>query len=155
MAETPDEIQRQIEDTRAELAVTVEQIADRVSPKKVATRGAAAAKDKVEGAFTTVPAGGGSPAPRWDRIGAVAGALVVLLLLRRSGKKRAAAAPRKAALKAALAATALAAKEGRAAERQAPAAAAKGRSAKRAARTTAELQVALDDLQRVLTARQG
>ncbi|MFD0665593.1 DUF3618 domain-containing protein [Thermocatellispora tengchongensis] len=40
MADTdPDELERRIERTRAELARTVDAIADRVSPKRVAQRG--------------------------------------------------------------------------------------------------------------------
>jgi hypothetical protein len=40
----PDAIAREIEQTRAELADTIEAIADRVSPKRVAARGAEAMK---------------------------------------------------------------------------------------------------------------
>lgn len=114
---TPEQIQRQIEDTRAELASTVEQIADRVSPKKVAGRGAAAAREKAEEVFAKdVPADGPgehgtSKEVRWERVGAVAAGLLLLLLARRGGKKRKVAAPRKAALKAAAEAAAKARKE--------------------------------------------
>lgn len=45
MADTdPDALERRIERTRAELARTVDAIADRVSPKRVAERGVAKAK---------------------------------------------------------------------------------------------------------------
>jgi hypothetical protein len=40
----PDSIQREIEATRAELAETIDAIADRISPKRAASRGAAAVK---------------------------------------------------------------------------------------------------------------
>ena len=53
MAETrsPDTIQREIEATRAELAETIDAIADRISPKRAASRGAAAVKSSVSGVF--------------------------------------------------------------------------------------------------------
>ena len=44
----PAEIQRQIEQTRAELASTIDAIADRVSPKRVASRSVETVKAKVE-----------------------------------------------------------------------------------------------------------
>jgi hypothetical protein len=43
----PDAIQREIEQTRAELADTIDAIADRLSPKRAASRGAAAVKHQV------------------------------------------------------------------------------------------------------------
>jgi MYXO-CTERM domain-containing protein len=46
----PDAIAREIEQTRAELAQAVDAIADRVSPKNVATRGAEALKAQVTAA---------------------------------------------------------------------------------------------------------
>ncbi|TDD38102.1 DUF3618 domain-containing protein [Nonomuraea terrae] len=47
MAETdPDELERRIARTRAELARTVDAIADRVSPKRVAERTVADVKDR-------------------------------------------------------------------------------------------------------------
>lgn len=61
----PVEIQQQIEHTRAELASTVDEIADRVNPKKVAARGIEAVKTKVEDVFSTgteLPAASGGPA---------------------------------------------------------------------------------------------
>lgn len=53
MAETrsPDAIQKEIEQTRAELAETIDAIADRISPKRAASRGAAAVKAGVSGVF--------------------------------------------------------------------------------------------------------
>ena len=43
----PDAIQREIEQTRAELADTIDAIADRISPKRAASRGAHAVKAQV------------------------------------------------------------------------------------------------------------
>lgn len=43
----PDAIQREIEQTRAELADTIDAIADRISPKRAASRGASAVKAQV------------------------------------------------------------------------------------------------------------
>ena len=53
VAETrsPDTIQKEIEATRAELAETIDAIADRISPKRAASRGAAAVKSSVTGVF--------------------------------------------------------------------------------------------------------
>lgn len=53
VAETrsPDAIAKEIEQTRAELAETIDAIADRISPKKAASRGAAAVKAGVSGVF--------------------------------------------------------------------------------------------------------
>ncbi|GLW04992.1 hypothetical protein Misp01_01220 [Microtetraspora sp. NBRC 13810] len=49
MADTdPDELERRIERTRAELARTVDAIADRVSPKRVAQRGVAKVRANAE-----------------------------------------------------------------------------------------------------------
>lgn len=48
----PDVIQREIEQTRAELADTIDAIADRLSPKRAASRGAAAVKSQLSNAFT-------------------------------------------------------------------------------------------------------
>ncbi len=44
----PAEIQQQIEVTRAELASTIDAIAEKVSPKRVAARGVETVKGKVE-----------------------------------------------------------------------------------------------------------
>ena len=51
----PDTIQKEIEKTRAELADTIDAIADRISPKRVAGRGAQAVRSQVTSVF-----GGGS-----------------------------------------------------------------------------------------------
>jgi hypothetical protein len=45
----PDTIQREIEKTRAELAETIDAIADRVSPRRAASRGAQAVKSVFSG----------------------------------------------------------------------------------------------------------
>ena len=47
----PDAIQKEIEQTRAELADTIDAIADRISPKRAASRGAHAVKSSVSGVF--------------------------------------------------------------------------------------------------------
>jgi hypothetical protein len=47
----PDAIQREIEETRAELARTVDLIADRLSPKRAASRGASKVKSSIDGVF--------------------------------------------------------------------------------------------------------
>ncbi len=155
MPETPEQIQRQIEDTRAELAATVEQIADRVSPKKVAVRGAAVARAKVDEVFgKDVPALGGGEhgarrAVRWERVGAVGAGLLVLLLARRANARRLAAAPRKAALKAAVVA-AERARKAQAKQQARGSAAPTGRRGRQADRTRAELEAAAADLHDVL-----
>jgi hypothetical protein len=48
---SPDAIQKEIEQTRTELAETIDAIADRISPKRAASRGAAAVKAQVSGVF--------------------------------------------------------------------------------------------------------
>ncbi len=48
MARDPDAIQREIEQTRAELAETIDEIADRISPRRAAARGA----DRVKSVFS-------------------------------------------------------------------------------------------------------
>ncbi|HVA60325.1 MAG TPA: DUF3618 domain-containing protein [Mycobacteriales bacterium] len=48
-AQDPAAIQREIEATRAELAVTIDAIADRVSPRRAAARGATRVKAVVNG----------------------------------------------------------------------------------------------------------
>jgi len=47
----PDVIQREIEETRAELARTVDLIAERLSPRRAATRGATKVKAGIDGVF--------------------------------------------------------------------------------------------------------
>lgn len=71
VAETrsPDAIQKEIEQTRTELAETIDAIADRISPKRAASRGAAAVKAQVTGAF----GGNGKPASVLDAPPAASG----------------------------------------------------------------------------------
>jgi hypothetical protein len=47
----PDAIQKEIEQTRAELAETIDAIADRISPKRAASRSAQAVKAQVSSVF--------------------------------------------------------------------------------------------------------
>ncbi|HET7310034.1 MAG TPA: DUF3618 domain-containing protein [Mycobacteriales bacterium] len=57
----PDTIQKEIEQTRAELADTIDAIADRISPKRAASRGASAVKSSVSGLFGGNGSANGSP----------------------------------------------------------------------------------------------
>jgi hypothetical protein len=66
----PDTIARDIEQTRAELADTIEAIADRVNPKRVASRGVQ---------VLTTPTG---------RMVAIAGAVVVMAMFMRRRRSR-------------------------------------------------------------------
>lgn len=106
----PAQIQRQIEDTRAELAQTIDAIADIVSPKRAARRGVEQLRGMVEELRSRgngpaalldgqsqreLPAGmspqlqgssvyGTKRAVRWDRVAIVGGgALVLVLIIRR------------------------------------------------------------------------
>lgn len=61
----PDTIQREIERTRAELADTIDAIADRVSPRRAAARGVGAVRHAVSGhkapaSVLDAPHGGGA-----------------------------------------------------------------------------------------------
>lgn len=56
----PEAIQREIEATRAELADTIDAIADRISPKRAASRGAQAVKNQVSAVLHA--GNGGAPA---------------------------------------------------------------------------------------------
>src|SRR3954449_10623451 len=56
----PDTIQREIEHTRAELADTIDAIADRISPRRAASRGATAVKSTVSGLFGSNGNGNGN-----------------------------------------------------------------------------------------------
>src|SRR3954453_7348459 len=47
----PDTIQREIQQTRAQLADTIDAIADRISPRRVASRGATAMRAQVSSVF--------------------------------------------------------------------------------------------------------
>lgn len=75
VAETrsPDAIQREIEQTRTELAETIDAIADRISPKRAASRGAAAVKAQVSGVFGGGNGHGSAPASVLDAAPAAAG----------------------------------------------------------------------------------
>lgn len=53
-AQDPEGLERQIEETRAELARTIDSIADRVAPKNVARRGVAMVKEQAEHVVETV-----------------------------------------------------------------------------------------------------
>ncbi|GAA0978446.1 hypothetical protein GCM10009555_041480 [Acrocarpospora macrocephala] len=66
MADTdPEALERKIERTRTELARTVDAIADRVSPKRVAERNVARVKAQAEHVVTTIGdfVGGGAQRP--------------------------------------------------------------------------------------------
>jgi hypothetical protein len=109
----PAEIQQQIEQTRAELASTVDAIADRVSPKRVAARTKVTIKEKVDDLRSrgTVPAlegrasagqetlparvasqlreakRTGGRSVRWDRVAMVGGGIaLIVVFLRRRGR---------------------------------------------------------------------
>jgi|SRR5947209_8472491 len=74
VAETrsPDAIQKEIEQTRAELAETIDAIADRISPKRAASRGAAAVRAQVSGVFGNGNGSGHGPAAVLDAAPAAA-----------------------------------------------------------------------------------
>src|SRR3954471_19569705 len=52
MSRDPSAIEREIEETRAELARTVDLIAERLSPKRAASRGATKVREGIEGVFS-------------------------------------------------------------------------------------------------------
>jgi hypothetical protein len=58
----PDLIQREIEQTRAELADTIDAIADRISPRRAASRGAHAVKHSVSSVLNGHASNGQAPA---------------------------------------------------------------------------------------------
>ena len=115
MPQDPAQIQRQIEDTRAELAQTIDAIADIVSPKRAARRGVAQLRTKVEELRTQI-SGPSSPqlngdgqhalppgmstelqgstvygtkrTVRWDRVALAGGGAVLLLVLVRRRRNR-------------------------------------------------------------------
>ena len=108
MGQDPASMERDIEETRAELAQTIDAIVDRVSPKRVAQRGIDQVKERVEarraesiesGRRLALPAGAGGAYPvessqrkvRWDRVALAGGVVVVLLLVRRQVRRRKAA----------------------------------------------------------------
>ncbi len=105
MGQNPASMERDIAETRAELAQTIDAIVDRVSPKRVAQRSIDQVKERVEarraesiesGRRLALPAGtaGARPAGpsqrvvRWDRVALAGGAIVVLLLVRRQVRRR-------------------------------------------------------------------
>lgn len=123
MAPDPEQIQREIEATRAELAASVSQIVERLSPATVKAQGKELVKEKVGGAVGKArdsvegffaPASGdptAAPVPlqqrvKWDRVGGVVGGLVVVTVgvrslkgrspQSKSGMKKAGAAAKKA-----------------------------------------------------------
>ena len=76
---TPDEIERDIEATRVRLASSIDELADRVSPKNVAKRGA----DKAR--LTVVDETGAPRTTRLAAIGAAVAAVAGIVLWRRRG----------------------------------------------------------------------
>jgi hypothetical protein len=85
----PSSLEEQIEATRAELAETIDAIADLVSPKRVAQRGVGSMKAKIEELRSS---SNGQPGPaglgttyrrriRWDRVAAAGGAVVLIVWL--------------------------------------------------------------------------
>jgi hypothetical protein len=86
VARDPDVIQREIERTRAELADTIDAIADRLSPKRAASRGAKAVKAQVSSVLDHGDSGGpllaGEPPQprklRTDRVLILVGAAAVV-----------------------------------------------------------------------------
>ena len=100
---TAEQIQAEIEQTRAELAATLDTLVDKVSPKRVAGRGVAKVKDTVGTVVDSVrpdhgldpladEAGLGtyssSRSVRWERVAAAGAALVVVLLVVRRRRHR-------------------------------------------------------------------
>jgi hypothetical protein len=84
----PVAIEQVIAERRANLASTIDELAQRTRPKEIARRSAAGAKGQVE-AFARTPDG----ALRTERLAAVAAAVAVLvtvvaLLRRRAGRSR-------------------------------------------------------------------
>jgi hypothetical protein len=112
----PAEIQQQIEVTRAELASTIDAIAERVNPKKVAARGVETVKGKVDdlrsrgtspnGSTPALTGGDQQPLParvaaqlreakqtrgrsvRWDRVGIVGGGAAAVALYANKRRKK-------------------------------------------------------------------
>jgi hypothetical protein len=111
MADTdPDELERRIARTRAELAQTVDAIADRVSPKRVAERTVADVKTRAGHFVASVgdalgvtpkplPRSGDEAGPLWEEeqpslaplligVGAILVVSAAVALLRRRGRRR-------------------------------------------------------------------
>ncbi|WP_436786856.1 DUF3618 domain-containing protein [Yinghuangia sp. YIM S10712] len=83
MSRTPDQIEAEIEIARANLAVTLDELVDRVKPANVARR----TSEKVRAQFVDSETG----SPRMERIAPIAGGVVglvvlVVLVKRRGGK---------------------------------------------------------------------
>jgi Protein of unknown function (DUF3618) len=74
---TPDVIVREIEQTRAELAEAIDAITDRINPRKAASRGARAVRDK---AASAMPGDGGRSATGGPRLAVLAAAGVFALI---------------------------------------------------------------------------
>jgi hypothetical protein len=66
MSRDPRAIEREIEDTRAELARTVDLIADRLSPKRAAGRGVTRVRESIGGVFQQENGNGQLPAGAID-----------------------------------------------------------------------------------------
>lgn len=81
---SPQQIEAEIERARANLAVTLDELVDRVKPANVAKRTA----DQIRAQFVDPDTG----APRMDRIapvvGGVAGALALVIVVKRRGKRK-------------------------------------------------------------------
>ena len=112
MPQDPAQIQRQIEDTRAELAQTIDAIADIVSPKRAARRGVAQLRSQFEELRAQIsgpeqngngqrqlPPGmsaelqgstvyGTKRTVRWDRVAFAGGGAFLLLVLVRRRRNR-------------------------------------------------------------------
>jgi hypothetical protein len=81
VARDPDAIAQEIEQTRAELADTIDAIADRISPRKAAARGVQAVKSG--------PARhAANEAPTVVPLAAIAGVVVLVLLFVRKRRRR-------------------------------------------------------------------
>lgn len=84
VSRTPEEIEAEIEQARANLAVTLDELVDRVKPANVARR----TSEKVRAQFVDSETG----APRMDRIGPIAGGVVglvvLVVLVKRRGRKK-------------------------------------------------------------------
>ena len=109
MGQDPASMERDIEETRAELTQTIDAIVDRVSPKRIAQRSIGQVRERMEsrqsesvesGGRLALPAGSGGGHSsgaygrtiRWERVALVGGAIVVLLLVRRQVRRRKVAA---------------------------------------------------------------
>jgi hypothetical protein len=80
----PEQIKREIEDLRSELADTVEELSARVTPKAVAGQSVVATKRW----FGLPTAAGAGASIRWERVGGVVGVFALLILKRRFTKSR-------------------------------------------------------------------